>query len=525
MQRMSLADASAPLIVAVDVGTSSVRALLYDRDARMIEGSERQISYAMRTTTDGGAEADADEIVELTLQCLDHVDAFVRPRAADLGAVALTSFWHSLLGLDAVGSPSTPIYSWADKRSGPDVLRLKRSLDEAAIHAATGCVLHSSYWPGKLHWLRRVHSQASSRTQRWVSFADYLALRLHGEAITTVSMASGTGLLDVHQVAWHDDLLQICSIDREALPRLTDRNDPLPPLRRSLRERWPHLAAAPWLPAIGDGATANVGAGCVSPEALALTIGTSGALRLLERCTSVEVPADTWCYRLDRERIVLGGALSNGGNIAGWVAKELADGDFDRLTAVAARIEPDGHGLTFLPFLAGERSPSWNDEATGSIHGLTLTTERADLFRAALEAIAYRFAAIYDALLDEVAPDHVIHANGAAVLRSPLWLQIIADTLNHPIVALDPEEEASARGTAICALEAIGARADLAPPTPAVATYEPDAGRHRIYTEARERQYQLERTLYPRQSLDRDPSTQRSINGPPPLTREQTSQL
>jgi gluconokinase len=497
MQRISLGNAAAPLIVAVDIGTSSVRALVYDAEARMVDASECQIAYEMRTTADGGAEADADEIVDLTLRCLDHVEALVAPRATDVGAVALTSFWHSLLGLDASGAPSTPVYSWADKRSGPDVQALKQSIDEAEFHAATGCVLHSTYWPGKLHWLRRVHPEAAQRTRQWVSFADYLALRLHGEAVTSVSMASGTGLLDIHRAEWHDGLLTDFAVDRAMLPRLTDRSDPLPPLLPPLAQRWPSLATAPWLPAIGDGATANVGAGCVSPKALALTIGTSGALRLIKACDTFTVPSDTWCYRLDRTRIVLGGALSNGGNIAGWVAKELSDGDFDRLTADAAAIGPDGHGLTFLPFLAGERSPSWNDEATGTIHGLTLTTSRADLFRAALEAIAYRFAALYDALIDEVDQEHVIHANGAAVLRSPLWLQIIADTLNHPIVALEPEEEASARGTAICALEAVGARPDLAPTIPTVTSYRPDAGCHERYAAAYLRQRQLERTLYP----------------------------
>ena len=511
MQRIPLDKASVPLIVAIDIGTSSVRALLYDGEARMVDASECQLPYEMRTTADGGAEVDADEIVDLTLRCLDHIEALVAPRVADLGSVALTSFWHSFMGLDATGAASTPVYSWADKRSGPDVRALKRTIDSDAFHAATGCVLHSTYWPGKLHWLRRVHPDAAARTRQWVSFADYLALRLHGEAITTVSMASGTGLLDVHACEWHDGLLAAFGVDRAMLPRLTDRSDPLPPLLPPFAERWPNLATAPWLPAIGDGATANVGAGCVSPKALALTIGTSGALRVIDERDTFAVPADTWCYRLDRKRIVLGGALSNGGNIASWIAKGIGDGDgignFDRLTADAEAIGPDGHGLTFLPFLAGERSPSWNDEATGTIHGLTLTTRPGDLFRAALEAIAYRFAAIYDALIDEVtARDgaHVINANGAAVLRSPLWLQIIADTLNHPIVALEPEEEASARGTAICALEAIGARADLTPSTPTVMTYEPDAGHHERYAAARQRQRRLEQTLYPQQVIGRD---------------------
>ncbi|MBA2278370.1 MAG: carbohydrate kinase, partial [Chloroflexia bacterium] len=463
----------------------------------MVNGSECQLAYDLRTTADGGAEADAERTFDLTLHCLDRLNELVAPRASDLGAVALTSFWHSLLGLDGDGEPATPVFLWADKRSGPDVGALKEELDEHAIHATTGCVPHSSYWPAKLRWLRRVHPATASSVRHWVSFADLLALRFHGELVTTVSMASGTGLLDVHRAEWLDELLDRLDLRRDALPRLVDRTDPLPPLTAAYARRWPNLAGVPWLPSIGDGATANVGAGCVTPDQLALTIGTSGAMRVIKRCDTFAVPADAWCYRLDRERIVLGGALSNGGNVAAWIAEKHGDGDFDGLTARAATLEPDGHGLTVLPFLAGERSPSWNDEATGTIHGLTLTTDQADLFRAALEAIAYRFAGIYDALADIAGAEHVIHANGAAILRSPLWLQIIADTLNHPVVALREEAEASARGTAICALDAIGARNDLSPPLPIDATYLPDTDRHRRYAAARHRQRRLELALYP----------------------------
>ncbi|CAN0377219.1 unnamed protein product, partial [Phaeothamnion confervicola] len=186
-----------------------------------------------------------------------------------------------------------------------------------------------------------------------------------------------------------------------------------------------------------------------------------------------------WIYRLDRAHRVLGGALSNGGNVTGWIAERFADGDFGRLTAEAERMTPDNHGLTVLPFLAGERSPSWDDAATGTITGLKLATTPAEVFRATLEATAYRFAAIYDDLRAVVVTDHEIHAN-------------------HRIDALDAEAEASACGAALCALEAIGARPSLrGPHDEIIRAHEPDPATADAYAGGRSRHLALERAMLP----------------------------
>ena len=240
---------------------------------------------------------------------------------------------------------------------------------------------------------------------------------------------------------------------------------PLPDLLPVYAARWPSLAGVPWFPAIGDGAAANAGAGCVTPDAVALTIGTSAAMRVLlpvgPNGPVTTFPERIWCYRLDRDHQVLGGALSNGGNVTGWLAHQLFGQDFASLTREAAQLEPDGHGLTVLPMLAGERSPSWRENATATFHGLRLATSPSDVFRACLEATAYRLAAIYDDLKPLASVQHAIRANGAAALGSPLWLQVIADTLGHTVDAVEAEAEASARGAALCALAAIGARPGL----------------------------------------------------------------
>jgi gluconokinase len=502
MREIGLIEAMSPLVMAIDIGSSSVRALLYDGNGDQISSSEHQALHTLRTTTDGGATADADHLVSLVHDCIDHTLANAGARRRDIAAVAMSTFWHSLLGLSNDMTPTTPVLMWADKRSGEDAIALATMLGNRDVHTETGCRLHSSYWPAKLKWLKRTIPDAWEKTTRWVSLADYVSFTIHGELVTSISMASGTGLLQANGASWHQPMLEALGISVECLPRLTDRDVAFPTPKAELCARWPELADVPWFPAIGDGAAANVGAGCVGTDRIALTIGTSGAMRTISEDDhdyqdAVEpLSPKLWQYRLDRSHRVAGGSLSNGGNITAWLAHLATKTSFDDLTAEAALVPPDGHGLTVLPFLAGERSPSWNDHATGTISGLHLGTTRGDLFRAFLEATAYRFASIYDALRTLVRPDHEIHANGAAALGSPLWLQILADTLNHRVDAVDAEAEASARGAAICALESINAIATLlSTPHSVVHAFTPDAAKGEIYARGRARLERLETTL------------------------------
>jgi gluconokinase len=489
--------AISPLVLAIDVGSSSVRALLYDAGCRQVQGTEHQLTYRLETTPHGGSTADPDVLAELVARCIDQTLAHAGDRARDIAAVAMTTFWHGLMGLDAAMRPTTPVLMWADTRSSEDARTLGREHTSFDVHRLTGCRFHSSYWPAKLRWMARTEPETFGRTSRWVSFADYLGLLLTGELSTSVSMASGTGLMNAATMAWSSDVAAISGVRMDQLPAIVDRDEALPSLRPEWRERWPVLARAKWLPALGDGATANVGAYCVGPDRIALTIGTSGAMRaIVDAAPDLPLATGLWCYRLDRHSAVVGGALSNGGNIVSWLADLTGDRDVDALAAEAETVAPDGHGLTVLPLLAGERSPTWDDRLGGAMTGLRLDTSAGEIFRALLEATAYRFSMIYDGLRDIVAPSHDIYASGGAALRSPLWLQMIADTLDHSLFALDADAEASARGAAICALQAIGAIDDIRlDPGSGMETYAPSTERHAVYAQARQRQERLETAL------------------------------
>jgi len=501
MRTIDIAEAKLPIVLAIDVGSSSVRGLLYVRGGQPVDRSEAQFPYRQHITADGGSESDPAALFEFVILCVDEVVAAAAQHRVPISAVAISSFWHGLMGLDNEGEPATPVYMWSDKRSGPSAITLGDKIGAAATHQRTGCRVHSSYWPAKLRWLAKVRPEQFAAVQTWVSFTDYVHSRFCGRLATSISMASGTGLLNRAALDWDREILDEVGIPASSLPAIGDRSEPYPLLQDPYASRWPTLRDVPWYPAIGDGAAANIGAGCIGQARIALTIGTSAAMRLIVPDSmnigaGSALPHHVWEYRLDRDHTVLGGALSNGGNVSGWMAQHLANGDFESLTATAESVGPDSHGLTVLPLFAGERSPGWIEGATGTITGLRLSTTAGELFRATLESTAYRLAAIYDDLKRLAADNHEIHANGAAVLGSPLWLQIIADTLGHPIDAVDAEAEASARGAALCVLESIGAISSLDSVESAVnQRYDPGSARHAIYAAARNRQSSLEHAI------------------------------
>jgi gluconokinase len=197
-----------------------------------------------------------------------------------------------------------------------------------------------------------------------------------------------------------------------------------------------------------------------------------------------DLPGSLWCYRADRKRVVAGGALSDGGGLYHWMTQSLAldDSGDGSVQETLSLMEPDSHGLTVLPFWAGERSTGWTPGARGAILGLTIQTQPVDILRASMEAIAYRFAAILQDL-DPIAPGAAIIAAGNALRLSPLWAQLIADVINRPVY-LSEMQEASMRGAALLALEAAGKIQSIEEFASSVETvFEPNEVRHARYQE------------------------------------------
>ena len=429
-------------VLALDVGTSSVRAQIFDADAQEDDPARRNYPR----------ENDPSKITRLVREAVDEAAG-----AGTYDAVGGSAFGHSLLPLDEQGRPLTEILGWRDTRSADAAECLARRVDADAIQARTGCHVHTSYWPAKLAWL----ATQNVRAAKFTGFSEYVYAQVLGREVPmSLSLASATGMLDLHARAWDQELLETLGVDAEQLPEVSDD------------------AVDSWYPALLDGACSNLGAGCVTRERAALMVGTSGAFRTVYETAQPHPRAGLFLHWVDDSRVVEGGSLSDGGALVHWLEDTLKDAD-----GPLADRDPESHGLTFLALLGGERSPGWHQHAKGVVQGLTFQTTPLDIRQAALEGVAFTFAMVAD-LMPEV--EEVV-ATGGALLNEDDWLQIIADGLGRPVTT-SRVKEASLRGAAVVALERLGE----SPPAGELGrVVEPRLDRADEYRAARDRHREL----------------------------------
>jgi gluconokinase len=426
------------LVLAIDIGSSSTRTALFNQRGRVVPGTGAQRKYSLRYTADGGAELSPGTLLEAVRACLRET-LQQRKRIAAVGGSA---FWHGLLGLGRNGRPLTPIFTWADSRSALDAVRLREKFSEGKIHAQTGCMLRASFWPAKLLWLRRTKPALFRKVHRWVSPADWIFEQVFGTSGTSDSMASATGLYDLQTKSWHAELCEACGINPKRLDVISETSD-----GNSSRL----VTDAQIFNPIGDGAASNLGSGADSDRVVALNIGTSAAARILTRSRQT-APFGLFRYAVDRRRFVIGGATSNAGNLHQWCLRHLRlrDSEAKALSRSAAANEH----LTILPFWVAERAPTWPENLSGAILGLTQSTDAAAVLRAATCATFYRVANILDLLESKFGRAKEIIVSGG-IVRSKESLAVLADSLGRDI-SIAPEVEASLRGAAVYVLEKLG---------------------------------------------------------------------
>ncbi len=492
-------DFTPPFVLSLDVGTSSTRALLFDATGTVVPKVISQRLYKLNTSSDGEVSVDADALLDVVVQTIDDVLTLAGPLASKIGAVAMDTFWHSLMGVDAANRPITPLITWEDTRPFSAAMELRSQLDEQAVHDRTGARFHASYWPAKLRWQAANRPKVFARVAQWLSFGEYLQRKLLGHSVCSLSMASGTGMLDTRKRTWDRELMEVLQVRPGQMPDLGDAGDSIKGLTPEYATAWPALRAVPWFPALGDGASASIGSGCATSENWSLTIGTSSAMRVVVEPERVSPPMGLWLYLIDKKRAIIGGALSEGGNLFSWLDTVLKLPGLQEAEQQVAFLGPDSHGLTLLPFISGERSLGWHADARMTISGLSIHTTPADLLRAGMESLAYQLSAVYQQLraalkVEENVIPRLI-GSGGALLGSPTLQHIIADTLG---AALCPSRnhEASARGAALLALEAMGLIPDVAQALPDLANpVQPNDTYGEIYRRAAERQRRLYRLL------------------------------
>src|SRR5882757_7064442 len=290
---------------------------------------------------DGSATLDLHEYVEGLLSCLDELQQ--NGHLDDIGAIVLSSQWHSIVALDSSGGALTPVITWADTRSVD--LDLGPSFDERAFHARTGAWLHRLYWTRRIPWLLSTDSPAA-----FAGLPDLVLERLTGERVTSVSIASGTGTLDLTSGEYDDEALEIAGVRADRLPSIVPTGW-TGSLSAEYARRWPGLVGVPVHPPTGDGAASNVGTGGYDSGTAAVTVGTSAAVRVVHPIDDApELPWELWRYRVDDKRAVTGMAFSAAGNLHAWLTGVL---QLDAEHREPTGVEIGSSRVIGVPFQAG----------------------------------------------------------------------------------------------------------------------------------------------------------------------------
>lgn len=484
---VSLREAHDPLVLALDIGSTASRARVFDATGAPLRGLRHRIPHTITTRADGAAEIDPAQVLGEVTNLIDALTA-ERRLAQRIAGVAMDTFASSLVGVDAGDRPLTPCYTYADARPAAEVAALRAELNEASVQERTGTRFHSGYLPARFRWLAATLPDAFAGAVRWLSLGEFVYAHLIGRYAASYSTAAWTGLLDRRTATWDPILLGVCGVRLDQLSPLHDTTAPLTDAGAQVATRWPALARATWFPAVTDGYASNVGSGATDAGSAALAAGTSGALRVLVPDVPADVPGGLWCYRVDRGHSLLGGALNDVGRVLTWLRGHLQLPDDAGLNTAMLAPPIDGTPAV-LPFLTGERSPGWAANAHAAIADITDAVPPLTIARAAMEAVALRYALIAEQLA-AVAPDATrVIASGGVTEVLPGWLQIVADTLGRPVVRA-VQRQATLRGTALIALDV------LAPDVPrsAVAlgeTYEPAPAHAAYYQTAAARQQAL----------------------------------
>jgi gluconokinase len=474
----------ATVVLGVDIGTTSAKAVAFDADGRELGAGEA--AYPLLEPKPGHAVQDPATVVDGTLEAIRVAATAVRDAGARIAALSFSGAMHSLVGVDGDGRTLTPLITWADMRATEQAERLRRERPE--LHDRTGTPLHPMAPLPKLVWLADHEPATFAAVRRWAGIKELVVARLTGTWAVDHSIASGTGLLNLRELDWDREALAIAGIDADRLSPLVPTTE-----RLALGATAAGLGLDPGLPVIvgaGDGPLANLGVGAVHPGVAACSIGTSGALRLMVERPAVDPQRSVFCYALTPGRWVIGGAINNGGVVLRWageaLAPDLGEHAEAQLVALAEGVPAGSEGLIMLPYLLSERAPRWSTLSRGAYVGLTRHHGRGHLVRAALEGVCQQLALVLASMRDAGDEVHEIRATGGFA-RSALWRQMLADTLGMPI-GFPAGHEGSAFGAALLGMEALGLVESIDRAAELVGiedVVEPDAATAAVYADLR----------------------------------------
>lgn len=463
-------------IIGADIGTTNVKAVAFNLQGEII--GDHSEEYPMYHPQPDWSEQDPEEIVRAVEYCIQTVVKKCRPHGEALG-LSLSAAMHSVIALDAGGKPLSHSIIWADNRSAAIADALRGTTEGRRIYKNNGTPIHAMAPVCKLLWLREQEPKLFKKAARFVGIKEYVVFKLTGKYLIDYSIASATGLFNIRKKAWDDYTLQHLGLTAE---RLSTAVSPYHTEQLAADNALGLPEGTPLIMGASDGCLANLGSGAVVPGTMAVTVGTSGAVRVSAPDPYTDPAMRTFCYILDEETYVIGGASNNGAVIFEWLKDHFFNEvDYETLFKRADDIPIGTDGLLCLPYLLGERAPLWNSTVRGGFIGLDIYHTPSHFVRAVMEGILLNLYSI-GKVLTENHEIRVIYANGGFA-KSKTWVQMLADIFGITVNLNDTVETGSV-GAALMGLKALGQIehfADAKDFTQISHIFKPNAAHHHAY--------------------------------------------
>lgn len=450
-------------MIGVDIGTTSTKAVLFEEKGAI--AAQANVGYPLHQPSPSIAEQDPEQILSAVFHTISNVMRQSGVSADKILFVSFSSAMHSVIAVDKLGKALTACITWADNRSAGCALRLKDELNGHELYLRTGTPIHPMSPITKLMWLREEQPDLFQQTYKFISIKEYIFARLFGEYIIDHSIASSTGMLNLENLEWDKEALEIAHITTDQLSQLVPTTQIMQGLLPGLAEELFLLPTTPFVVGASDGVLSNLGVGAIEPGVVAATIGTSGAIRTVVDHPLTDPKGRTFCYNLTPKHWVIGGPVNNGGMLFRWVrdefaasevetAKRLGIDPYEVLTRIAEQVPAGSGGLLFHPYLTGERAPLWNPDARGSFFGLSMNHHKEHMIRSVLEGVIFNMYTVLLAMEEQIGrPSKILATGGFA--HSSLWRQMMADIFDQEVVI--PESiESSCLGAVVLGLYATG---------------------------------------------------------------------
>lgn len=443
-------------ILGIDIGTTNTKAVAYTTEGKVISHANK--SYTFSAKEEGRHEIDPGILFEAVIEVIKTATA--NAPGYNLTGISFSSAMHGIMAVDVTGKPLTNMITWADLRSNEYAVKLKNTQRGKKIYERTGTPVHPMSPLCKLMWMKDHLSPVFKNAHKFISIKEYVFYHFFGEYLIDHSIASATGLFDIYDLNWNKLALEEAGIGEDKLSKPVPATYVVKGLKKEYASILNIDAQTPFIIGASDGCLAHIGSNAIHHNDVSLTIGTSGAVRIMTANPVHDPKQRVFNYILAEGMYISGGPVNNGGNLLQWFSTNmlrktsLSGEDFEEFIEEASLVPAGCDGLVFLPYIYGERAPVWDADARGVFYGINGTHTIAHFMRSVLEGISFALYGILDALEAITGPVNNIYASGGFI-KSGKWVSLVADVLGKKLLVTQAEDS-SAAGAVIVGMKALG---------------------------------------------------------------------